>query len=292
MTTHAMTEYKEILTGRSLSSRWNRGRTDKQMNYGAQRSFALQIIQGSEQLRRCTPQSIQNCFLDLAFIGLTLAPSQQLVYFIPYGDKATVLIGYRGLEQLAYRTGVVSLIQAALVCQNDPVFSVGTGPDGRYVKHEEARTDRGGVTHSYCIATFNNRLRHVEVLDKEDLDAIEEAATKPRKPGGKEGGAVWRSRFKPEMQKKAAIRRGWKHWPQDTDGRLEQAQKILDTVEPMTFEGEAVRILSDRQVSQLTDLCAAHDISTDTVCRAFGVASLELIPEKNFDEAVRMVAPV
>jgi phage RecT family recombinase len=286
--TYALAEYKEALYGKSLASRWNRGRTDKQLVYGAQRSFALQLIQGNEKLRNCTPQSIQNAFLDIAYIGLTLAPSQSLVYLIPYGDKATVTIGYRGLEQLAYRTGVVEAIQAALVCENDPVFSVGTGPNGRYVRHEEARTDRGDVTHSYCVAEFKNGHSHVEVMDRNDLEAVEEAATK-RNPAG---GSVWRSRFRGEMQKKAVIRRAWKHWPQDENGELERAQKILDTIEPATFEGEAVRIISERQVGQLTDLCSQTNLSTDVVCRAFGVASLSLIPEKNFDEAVRMVAPV
>ena len=66
----------------------------------------------------------------------------------------------------------------------------------------------------------------------------------------------------------------------------------MDTVEPHTFEGEAIRVVSPPQVNTLTDLCSEHNISTDTVCRAFGVVSLTLIPEKNFDEAVRMVAPV
>ena len=292
MTTHAMTEYKETLTDRSLIARFNAGRPDKHLKYSAQRSFALQIIQGSEDLRKCSPESIHNCMLEVAFTGLTLAPSQSLLYLIPYGDKATLCISYRGMEQLAYRTGVVSSIQAALVCENDPVFTVGTAPTGRYVLHEEARTNRGDVTHAYCIASFKNGKQHVEVMDKEDLDAVEEAATKPRKPGGKSGGAVWRSRFKPEMQKKAPIRRGWKHWPQDTEGQLQRAMEILDVIEPIAFEGEAVRVISSLQMNQLTDICAEQNISTDTVCRAFGVASLALIPEKNFDEAVRMVAPV
>ena len=94
------------------------------------------------------------------------------------------------------------------------------------------------------------------------------------------------------MRKKAVIRRAWKHWPQDSDGRLAQAQVIMDTVEPVTFEGEAVRVLAPSQMNTLTDLCSEHGISTDTVCRAFGVVSLSLIPEQNFDEAVRMVSPV
>lgn len=283
-----MTEYKEILTDQSLSARFNAGRPDKTLKFSAQRSFALQLIQGSEDLRKCSPESIHNCLLDVAYTGLTLAPSQALLYLIPYADKATLCIGYRGMEQMAYATGVVSLIQSALVCENDPVFNVGTGPDGRYIMHEEARKDRGDVTHSYCIAQFKNGKQHTEVMDREDLEAVEEAATK-RNP---RGGAVWKSRFRGEMQKKAVVRRAWKHWPHDTEGKMQRAMEVLDAIEPVTFEGEAVRIISRPQTNQLADLCAEHNISTDTVCRAFGVVSLSLIPEKNFNEAVRMIAPV
>jgi phage RecT family recombinase len=283
-----MTEYKETLTNRSLIARFNAGRPDKNLKFSAQRNYALQIIQGSEDLRNCTPDSIHNCMLDVAFTGLTLAPSQALLYLIPYGNRATLCIGYRGMEQLAFRTGVVIAIQAALVCESDPVFTVGTAPSGRYVIHEEARRDRGEVTHAYCIASFRNGKQHVEVMDKEQLEAVEEAASKRNKRGG----AVWRSRFRGEMQKKAVIRRAWKHWPQDTEGRMQQAMEVLDVVEPISFEGESVRVISTRQVNQLTDLCSEHNIATDTVCRAFGIASLTLLPEKSFDEAVRMVSPV
>jgi len=288
MTLHALVEYKETLNDRSLIARFNAGRPDKRMKYSAQRNFALQIIQGSEKLRDCTPESIHNCMLDVAFTGLTLAPSQSLLYLIPYKGIATLCIGYRGMEQLAYRTKIILSIQAVLVYENDPVFVVGSGPNGRYIKHEEARKDRGPLTHAYCVAQFVNGKQHVEVMDVGDLNAVEAAATKRNPRGGK----VWRSKFRGEMQKKAVIRRAWKHWPQDTDGRLEQAQTIMDSIEPVTFEGEAVRIISDTQTNQLTDLCAAHNISTETVCRAFGVVSLALIPEKDFDEAVRMVSPV
>lgn len=291
MTTHALVEYKETLDNRSLISRFNAGRSDKHLKYSAQRSFALQLIQGNEELRKCSPESIHNCMLDVAFTGLTLAPSQAHLYLIPYNGIATLSIGYRGMEQLAYRTDVISVIQAALVCEGDPVFTVGTGRQGRYVKHEEARGDRGEVTHAYCVATFTNGKQHVEVMDREQLDAVEEHATK-RQKSGKRGGAVWRSRFRGEMQKKAVIRRAWKHWPQDSDGRLQQAQVIMDTVEPVIFEGESTRIISASEMNTLTDLCSQHNISTDTVCRAFGVVSLALIPQESYDEAVRMVSPV
>ncbi len=291
MTLHALVEYKDILNDRSLSSRFNAGRPDKTLKFAAQRNFALQIIQGSEELRKCTPESVHNCLLDVAYTGLTLAPSQSLLYLIPYGEKATLCIGYRGMEQMAFGTGVVMAIQAVLVCESDPVFRVGTGPDGRYIMHEEARKDRGDVTHAYCIAQFKNGKQHVEVMDREQLNAVEEHAQKKQR-SGKRGGAVWRGPFKDEMRKKAVIRRGWKHWPHDAEGKLQRAIEVMDTIEPVTFEGEAVRIISRRQTNQLTDLCSEHNISTDTVCRAFGVVSLSLIPEKCFDEAVRIVSPV
>lgn len=288
MTTHGLIEYKDMLNNRSLISRFNSARTDKHLRWTAQRSFALQIIQGSEALRKCSPESIHNCMLDVAFTGLSLAPSQSLIYLIPYKGIATISIGYRGMEQLAYRTEIIQMIQSALVCENDPVFSVGTGRDGRYVLHEEARTSRGAVTHAYCVAQFRNGKQHVEVMDAEQLEAVEEAATKRNSRGG----SVWRSRFRGEMQKKAVVRRAWKHWPHDTEGKLEQAQKVMDAIEPVTFEGEAVRIINANQVNTLTDLCSEHDVSVDTVCRAFGVVGLALLPEKVYEEAARMVAPI
>lgn len=288
MTQHALTEYKDMLSERSLISRFNANKADRALRWTAQRSFALQLIQGSEKLRECSPESVHNALLDVAFTGLTLAPSQSLLYLIPYEGKATLSIGYRGMEQLAFRTGLIDSVQAALVCENDPVFTVNTGREGRYVLHEEARSDRGDVTHAYCIAYFSNGKQHVEVMDRDMLETVEAAATKknPR------GGAVWRSGFRGEMQKKAVIRRAWKHWPQDADGRLAKAIEVMDAIEPVTFEGEAVRVISKRETSQLTDLCSEHSISTDTLCRAFGVASLSLIPQDKFDEAVRMVSPV
>lgn len=289
--THALIEYKDALKDRSLISRFNAGRSDRTVKYSAQRLFALQIIQGSELLRKCSPESIHNCLLDVASTGLSLSPNQAHLYLIPYGDKATLSIGYRGMEQMAYRTEVVQGIQAALVCEHDPVFRVVTDGSGRSVFHEEARKDRGEVTHAYCIAQFRNGKQHVEVMDRAQLDAVEAHARKKQK-SGKRGGAVWVGPFKDEMRKKAVVRRAWKHWPQDTDGRLAQAQDIMDSIEPVTFEGEAVRVISKRQVGNLTDLCSEHGVDTETVCRAFGIASLSLLPEKTYDEAVRMVAPV
>lgn len=285
---HALIEYKTMLDDRSLISRFNHAKIGKHVKWSAQRSFALQIIQGSERLRECSPESIHNCMLDVAFTGLSLAPSQALLYLIPYKGKATLSIGYRGMEQLAYGTGVVQSIQAALVCKNDPVFTVGMGREGRYVLHEEARDDRGAVTHAYCVASFSNGKQHVEVMDIEQLDAVEASATKKNPAGG----AVWRSKYRGEMQKKAVIRRGWKHWPQDQDGKLAKAQEIMDTVEPVIFEGEAIRVISNRQMNTITDLCSEQNLSTDVVCRAFGVVSLSLIPEKSYAEAIRLVSPV
>lgn len=286
---HALQEYKTALTDRSLVSRFNRNRdTDHQVKIQAQRSYALQIIQGNEKLRECTPQSVANAMLDVAYSGLSLSPTLAQLYLIPYGNVCTLSFGYRGLEQLAYRTGVVKLIQAALVRQNDTLFKVGTNEHGRYVLHEEATSERGEVTHAYCVATFDSGLRHVEVMDADELKAVEEAASKRNRKGG----AVWRGPFKGEMQKKAVIRRAWKHWPQDDAGKLERAQRVLNDLEPHTFEGESTRVINKGQLSQLVDLCSEYNIPHDTLCRAFGITELALLPYDKFDEAARLVTPV
>ena len=121
---HALSEFKETLDNRSLISRFTHARADATVKFSAQRNFALQIIQGSEALRNCSPESIHNCLLDVAFTGLSLSPNLSQLYLIPYKGIASLSIGYRGMEQMAYRSKVVIVIQAVLVKENDPEFEV------------------------------------------------------------------------------------------------------------------------------------------------------------------------
>ena len=40
-------------------------------------------------------------------------------YLVPFGDKATLIIGYRGLKDLIYRSGMIQMVDAQVVREND-----------------------------------------------------------------------------------------------------------------------------------------------------------------------------
>lgn len=278
---HKLIEYKEPLTDKRFVARWSGGRTNQGMKISAERSFALQLIQRNPKLRACSPESVQNCLMDVAYMGLSLSPSLAHVYLIPYKATCTTLISYRGLTSLVYRAGTVKEVQAVLVKANDPVFEVGTNEGGRYIKHTENRIDRGEVTHSYCIAKFTaDGGRHIEVMEDRDLRAVEKAATER----SERGGAVWRGPFRGEMQKKAVIRRAWKHWPMSAG--MVRAMDVMHRAEPVEFAIKDITPrLSPEQISTLTDLCADKDMDTSKLARAFGCTAIDQIPAAKWDEA-------
>jgi recombination protein RecT len=276
--THSLADYKALLTEKSFASKF--ARYGHGLKVAAERTFALQIIQKNPRLRECTPQSVQNALMDVAYMGLSLSPSLAHVYLVPYKNHCDALISYLGLLHLAFKAGTVKSVQTVLVREKDE-FHVGTDKGGRFVIHREARMDRGEVTNVYCIAEFTNGGRHIEVMDREELAAVERAAS----ARNEKGGAVWRGPFRGEMMKKACIRRAWKSWPKDA--ALEHAAEVMNRVEPMDFtiEGEAVPVISPEQVSTLVDLCNDLGIDEGKFARAFNVSSIESIPASHWEEA-------
>jgi recombination protein RecT len=56
------------------------------------------------------PETLLNCGLKAASMNLPLDNNLGFAYAVPYGDSATFQIGYKGLVQLAQRTGQYKLI--------------------------------------------------------------------------------------------------------------------------------------------------------------------------------------
>lgn len=65
----------------------------------------ISIVSASEQLKRCSAQSIVAAALRGEGMGLTLGREY---YVVPYGDKATYILGFKGLLALLISTGEVA----------------------------------------------------------------------------------------------------------------------------------------------------------------------------------------
>lgn len=76
-----------------------------QRDAGGYISNVLITVAQSEALQKCTPVSIITAALRAATMRLSVDLTSGQAYLVPFKDKATLVIGYKGLIHLALRTG-------------------------------------------------------------------------------------------------------------------------------------------------------------------------------------------
>lgn len=80
---------------------------------------ALQLFADNSDLQKCTVDSIRQAVILSAQYGLPLNKEMGLAYVIPYGETAQFMPSYRGLIQIAKRSGLYTKINAIEVYESD-----------------------------------------------------------------------------------------------------------------------------------------------------------------------------
>lgn len=128
-------------------------------------------LSATPKLQECTPQSFLGAMMAAAQMGTEVNTALGQAYILPYNNhgtmEATYILGYRGLIDLAYRSGEVKSIQAHEVYEND-VFEYEYGLEPK-LKHVPAKTNRGNVTHYYAVFTTKDGGFGFEVMSIEDI---------------------------------------------------------------------------------------------------------------------------
>jgi len=168
-------------------------------------SMALVAASGESKIRTCTPTSIIRCLVQASRLGLDVSGQLGEAYLIPYGRELVLMIGYRGLIQLARRSGKVSRIEARIVYANDAEFRVTYGDDPR-VHHSPLFTaDRGAMDAFYAIAWLTDGSKQFEVMSTAEVDYI-------RSKSKSGGSGPWKDYYD-EMGRKTVVRRLMKYLP-------------------------------------------------------------------------------
>lgn len=104
----------------------------------------------SPKLLECSRASLFMSAAQAASLGLEIDGVLGHCYLIPYGREATLVPGYLGLKELAYRSGMIASLEMAAVHPDDDFdFEKGTSP---YLKHKPSDSAaNGAVTHVYAI---------------------------------------------------------------------------------------------------------------------------------------------
>lgn len=170
--------------------------------------MVLSAISTNPKLGDCTPQSFLGAMMTAAQLGVEPNTALGQAYIIPYRNKgvmeASFQLGYKGLIDLAYRSGDVSIIQAQTVYEND-TFDYELGLDPK-LKHIPAVKDRGNATHYYAIFKTKDGGYGFEVMSMADV--LDHA----KRYSKSYGSGPWQTNFD-EMAKKTVLKRCLKYAP-------------------------------------------------------------------------------
>ena len=176
--------------------------------------IAMTAVTKSPTLGRCTPGSFMGALLTAAQLGLEPNTPLGQAYLIPYKNKGVLecqfQLGYRGLIELAHRSGELRSIEAHIVYENDEFeYELGLEPK---LKHVPAMKNKGKIAWVYAVYKLNSGGFGFEVMSKED---IEEHKGKYSK-AAQRGFSPWKNSWE-EMAKKTVIKKALKYAPLKTD---------------------------------------------------------------------------
>ena len=176
--------------------------------------IVLSAISVNPKLGSCTPQSFLGAMMTSAQLGLEVNTPLGQAYVLPYMNKgvleAQFQLGYKGLIDLAYRSGEVEVIQAHVVYENDE-FECEYGLDPK-LTHKPADHDRGEPVKVYAVFKTKSGGFGFEVMSMED---VRKHAAKYSKAYGS-GFSPWKTSFE-EMAKKTVLKRVLKYAPLKSD---------------------------------------------------------------------------
>jgi recombination protein RecT len=128
---------------------------------------AMTALTRTPKLMACTRESFMECLLTLSAFGIE--PDGRRAHLIPYGDKCTLVVDWKGLAELVMRSGIIAKLHADLVCEND-VFEYDLGA---IIAHKiDWRKDRGEPYAAYAMAETKDGAKFVQVMTKAEIEKI------------------------------------------------------------------------------------------------------------------------
>lgn len=176
--------------------------------------IVLSAISVNPKLGSCTPASFLGAMMTSAQLGLEVNTPLGQAYVLPYNNKGTLeaqfQLGYKGLIDLAYRSGEVEVIQAHVVYANDE-FDCEYGLEPK-LTHKPTDTNRGEPVKVYAVFKTKSGGYGFEVMSMED---VRKHAEKYSKAYGSSY-SPWKTNFE-EMAKKTVLKRVLKYAPLKSD---------------------------------------------------------------------------
>lgn len=174
--------------------------------------MVLSAISTTPKLLECSPKSFLGAMMSAAQLGLEPNTVLGQAYLIPYRNHGQMEVqfqlGYKGMIDLAYRSGDINIIQAHTVRENDE-FEYELGMDPK-LRHIPASGDRGPAIYYYAMFKTKDGGCGFSVMSYDDMAAHAKRYSKSFSNG------PWQTNFD-EMAKKTVLKKALKYAPLKSD---------------------------------------------------------------------------
>ena len=210
-------------------------------------------------LLQCTHESLLKAILQSAELGLEPTGAGG-VHLVPFKNnktgnyEVTVIPDYRGLMELARRSGAVAAIEARSIHEKDE-YDVQFGSEP-ILKHRPNLKEESAMIAVYSVAVLVNGIKQIEVMTKDAIDRI-----RSRSRAAQSG--PWVTDYE-AMAKKTVIKQLCKYLPRGIDARgARQMQDAIDLDD--SFEAD---------VTPSVEMKLPEDIKTKAMSKTETVKSI------------------
>lgn len=175
--------------------------------------ICLSAVSGNKALGECEPTTFLAAMMQSAQLGLEPNTPLGQAYLIPYRNnrenrmECQFQLGYKGLLDLAHRSGQIKFIGAETVYEGDEFeYELGLAMT---LKHKPAVSNRGEAKFYYAVYKMVNGGEGFVVMSKQDV-------IKHRNKYSKAKRSPWDDNFD-EMAKKTVLKKLLKYMPLSTE---------------------------------------------------------------------------
>ena len=219
--------------------------------------IVLTAISSNPKLQECTPTSFLGAMMTAAQLGVEPNTPLGQGYLIPRngrnGMECTFQLGYKGMIDLAYRSGDIANIGAYTVYKNAEFHvQFGLNPD---ITHVPCMTDRGDPIAFYAYYKTKDGGFGFDVMSVEDERKHAKQFSESVKRGWS---SPWDTNFE-EMAKKTVLKKVLKYAPLSTEvaSKIGMDDTVHDTIsknmteEPISYiDAETGEVLTDEEAGK------------------------------------------
>lgn len=201
----------------------------KQVSQERMFQLAVSAYNQTPELAKCTPVSVLSCILKCAALGVEPSAVDNLgrAYILPYNNRKTgcteaqMILGYKGMIDLARRSGEIQDISARAVYEGDFFeYEFGLNEQLKHIPAQDNERTPNKLTHVYMVCHFKDGGHYIDVMTRSQVNAI-----RSRSKSGSSAYSPWSTDYE-AMACKTVIRRAFKFLPVSVE-----AQKAVATDE-------------------------------------------------------------